>query len=135
MVYRRLEVHSSDIYLIAGMLRNPRPGRQHLMDEEERQFLAELPDEITIYRGYDFNQQGWAWTLNPEKAEFFARRATFFWSESFVATAVAKTNDVIAYIGSREEDEIVIDPAHLDIVEVRTFIEELNKNDFRNVSK
>lgn len=135
VVYRRLEVHSSDTYLIAGMLRNPRPGRQHLMDEKERQFLAELPDEITIYRGYDFNQQGWAWTLNPEKAEFFARRASFFGSESFVATAVVKTNDIIAYIGSREEDEIVIDPAHLDIVEVRTFEEELNENDFRNITK
>jgi hypothetical protein len=48
-------------------------GREHLMDAEER---AALPDVVTILRGFTHAEgaRGLSWTLDRERAEWFARR-------------------------------------------------------------
>lgn len=78
------------------------------MPEEERAILAALPSELTIYRGFTEGRlEGLSWTLDYEKAVWFARR--FARADAAVATARAKKEDVHAFFNERKEREIVID--------------------------
>jgi hypothetical protein len=53
-----------------------RQENSHLMmDEEEQEAFAKLPTDITVYRGHQRpNKNGYSWTLDRDKATFFARR-------------------------------------------------------------
>jgi hypothetical protein len=84
-----------------------------MMDEDERKTFGELPDELTIYRGYAGKRKnGLSWTLSLEKAEWFADRFEMMTGEtSYVVKGTCKKADVIAYFDRRQEDEILIDPA------------------------
>lgn len=76
------------------------------MSKEERAYLKSLPDEFPIYRGCSyFNEEGISWTLNPEKAEWFAKR--FAKPGGKVIKKVVKRKDCFAYLSRRNEDEIV----------------------------
>ena len=44
-----------------------------MMDEEDTKFFNELPNTITIYRG-GIDDKGYSWTLDKDKAEWFANR-------------------------------------------------------------
>jgi hypothetical protein len=48
--YTNSELGHSDSEVIAEYLNNPRSNRHYLMYEEERNLLANLPDQVTIYR-------------------------------------------------------------------------------------
>ena len=103
----------------ARLLASGRPERDHFMNEADREHFASLPDELAVYRG--FNGKGkaasWAWTLDKEIAAWFAKRLNrvdYFKPPTVVTGTVAKT-DVIGYISSRHEDEIVADPKKVTI--------------------
>ena len=51
-----------------------RPGRENLMNEEDRTFLAQLPETFEVYRGYGKTANGWSWTRDRDKAIWFAQR-------------------------------------------------------------
>lgn len=90
-----------------------RPNRERLMLAKERAKLAALPDTFTIYRGAEpRHRKGLSWTIDREKAEWFARR---FQRGGKVYSATARKVDVIAYFDCRGESEIVIDPEELKI--------------------
>ena len=77
------------------------------MNEEDRRFLKLLPKEIIIYRGYikNKNKSGYSYTLNKEKAKWFANR---FGNNGLVETRTINKSDVFDYTNQRGENEIII---------------------------
>ncbi len=109
--------------IITYYLNTPRPNRYFLMDEDERKFLADLPDEITIYRGCSKKEikskkLRFSWTLDKKVAEFFAYEHINGLSKSFekvksdfdVIEKTINKSEVIAYFNSRNESEILYFP-------------------------
>lgn len=92
------------------------PERSRLMEDEEREALAKLPETLTIHRGYTLPHRklGMSWTLERERAEWFARR--FQRDEAAqVVTATVKKADVLAHFTGRGEAEIVVFPDKLTV--------------------
>ncbi len=99
----------------AAFLKN-KLGREYLMNEEEQNYLKDLPNEITIYRGMteiELQQKdfGISWTLKKEVAEFFAQK---YWrnlsTDQYKKTVHKLTIDksqVIAFFNDRDEFEII----------------------------
>ena len=83
-----------------------RPGRENLMDANERFTLANLPETVEIYRGClnGINEDGMSWTLNRDKAEFFANR---FSKGGIVLSKQINKSDIIAVFNGRGEAEVI----------------------------
>ena len=77
------------------------------LDPEDSEYIEEDRDR----------ESGISWTLDYNKAEWFARRflagGTGY---GVVAEAICNPKDVIAYFESRGEKEIVIDPSKVRIL-------------------
>jgi hypothetical protein len=83
---------------------NGRSGKQFAMSVAEREVLALLPNKLIIYRGcHHCNVEGLSWTLDREKAIWFARR---FQGELLI-TATVNKQDVHAIRNDREEQEVI----------------------------
>ena len=84
-----------------------------LMDDEDYAIWSDLPDELTLYRGISrlHNPKGLSWTRNIKTAEWFKNR--FESSDCYMLKAVVKKEDMICYLNSRDEDEIVVDTRHI----------------------
>ena len=84
-----------------------------LMDDEDYKVWEELPEEMTLYRGIsqNHNPKGLSWTKNIETAEWFKNR--FKNSDNYMLKANVKKEDMICYLNSRGEDEIVVDTRHI----------------------
>jgi len=96
---------------IRQLLTAKRPQREAMMHDEEKAIVQGLPDSVTVYRGYGFtNSKGWSWTLEKEKAVWFAERFACLGGVPRVATGKVSKKDIIAYFDGREEKEIVCDP-------------------------
>lgn len=94
------------------LLGSRRPKREQIMDEKDRLALANMPDELTIYRGCAIEDtQGLSWTLDRERAEWFAERNhNLSDQDTEVKVATVQKSDVIAYITRRNEEEIIVNP-------------------------
>ena len=98
------------------LLSSPRPGREHLTREPDRAVLAELPEEVTVYRGHshDGGERGIAWTLLRDSAETFAHQ--FATSTDLghppgdprVAIATVPRSAIIALHQARRPGDVVI---------------------------
>ena len=80
-IYAVLDFTHSNFDLFHQLFRADRPGRENLMEPDERDVLARLPDELTVYRGYAYEDddeqdfaEGIAWTLDRHRAVWFANR-------------------------------------------------------------
>lgn len=84
-----------------------RGNREYLMDEDERKVYESLPDEVTVYRGYQvgLNKNGISWTTNKETAQWFATR---FSKRGKVLEKKVSKRDIIAVFNGRNESEVVI---------------------------
>lgn len=103
-------------HLVEELMLSDRPGRENLMDESERTFLAALPDELRVFRGHnEHNQFGWSWSLDPEKAMWFARRFASLSEEPAVSMATVSKEAVIAVFMGRNESEVVLDPHFVEV--------------------
>lgn len=93
-----------------------RPQKQCAMSRDDREALALLPNQLTIYRGVakGNNVNGLSWTLSRETAIWFVRR---FRGDGLI-TATAKRQDVHAFLSGRQEQEIVVE--HLSITSRET---------------
>lgn len=96
-----------------------RADPQALMSEQELKKFRELDDVLTIYRGvtsYNKNTiRGLSWTLDKEKAEWFATR---FWEEGKVYEAQIKKEHVYAYFEGRRVltlQHLSVSQTHLQI--------------------
>jgi hypothetical protein len=117
-----------------SLLQSDRPGREHLMTEEEREALSCLPEVIRIFRGCGSHDGigGLSWTLDRVRAKKFAfyacgpRRlvltAEQHGSIPVVAEATVAKRYVIAHILDRQEEEIIVDPRNINLVEAREWL-------------
>lgn len=82
-------------------------NKKLLMDSDEQNIFNNLPDELTIYRGfYSYKYyKALSWTLNIEKAHFFATR---FHHNGSIYQANIKKENIYAYFDCRNEKEIVV---------------------------
>jgi hypothetical protein len=95
--------------------------QHYLMDDDEQTAFAALPDPVPVLRGFshDEGQYGLSWTIDRERAEWFAHRfALLNGSAARVAAGTVFKADVIAYLLGRNEREIVVLPENVSIVEV-----------------
>ena len=92
------------------------PNKSALMTIEESEFLKNLPQRITIYRGmtleeYESAEWSISWTLNKEIAEFFCNKYTRNLKEigmpKIVHSITIDKSKVVAYFNGREEQEII----------------------------
>lgn len=91
------------------LLRSKRPEREAIMDDEEREALAAMPGLIVVYQGHTKKRHdGWSWTTDKAKAEWFAQRFSDFESSAPMLTqGVVYKRSVVAYFTGRGESEIV----------------------------
>lgn len=80
--------------------------KHFLMDDEELEVLSKLPDRVRVWRGCTRkNERGISWTLNREKAVWFANR---YKAGGHVLEKVVDKRRIVAYFGSRGESEVII---------------------------
>jgi hypothetical protein len=108
-----------------GALTAHRPGRASwLMGDEDRATLAELGEEVTIYRGFarPGSYRAPSWSLSRSRAEWFANRAALTSPDrrGYLATTRLPKSQLLAYTNGRGENEIILDPATLQAVGVTT---------------
>lgn len=85
---------------------------EFFMTDEERASLAAMDEKIAVYRGFcvEGADQGWSWTIDRARAEWFARRfATDERQPQLAIGTVARAN-VVAFLADRGEEEIIADP-------------------------
>lgn len=93
-----------------------RKQRELLMNEEERAVLAVLPAKLTVYRG-GVNRNGLGWTLDKDKARFFAESFAVISplrghppEEHKVFKGMVPKDKVYAYLNEKGDEEIVVAP-------------------------
>lgn len=79
-----------------------------IMNKDDLRVYNNLSDQITVYRGIQPNESvnGFSWSLCRETADWFAQR---FEPKGNVYSITVDKKDVIAYINTRDEKEIVVD--------------------------
>lgn len=84
-------------------------NKETLMDEEERERYAALPDMITVYRGVTDHNKGkkeaFSWTTDKKIAEWFANRFDTGTGEIWMLTVPKKR--VLCAFGGEEKELIV----------------------------
>lgn len=93
-----------------------------LMLEDELRQYEELNDTVTVYRGVTShnakNIKALSWTLDREKAEWFAHR---FNEDGTVYEAEIDKQHILALFNGRNESEVIVDPQFL--MDIRIFEE------------
>lgn len=99
--------------------RTSRKRRFYVMDAEERAAFAELPEDLTVYRGFqtEGGEESWSWSLDREMAVWFARRFASSTTTARLATMKVRKADVLAYFTGRKESEIVLHATYTDFTE------------------
>jgi hypothetical protein len=88
-----------------------------VMDPTERKTFNALPREMTIYRGIAHRQaaEGMSWTLDRDRAIWFAKRFASENRTPMLATGTVRQKDVLAHFLGRNEQEIVAHPEDVTI--------------------
>lgn len=97
-----------------------RADKSILMEQEDLDAYNSFKDEVTVYRGYRYSRHklGLSWTIDSDKAVWFANRYKID-KKSYVAKAKIKKEDIVAYISSGGESEVIVDFTKLYNIEVR----------------
>jgi hypothetical protein len=84
-------------------------GRKACMSAEDIRIFDSLPEQTGVWRGTNYKRSvnGLSWTLDPEKAVWFAQRLCSKSRVPLIAKGLAKKGDVLAYFGGRNEREII----------------------------
>lgn len=86
--------------------------KQSLMSTEDYKKYVTFESGITVYRGVAVGRKpnGLSWTLDLDKAIWFAHRFDTDLAEGYVQKLVVKDKkNILAYFTIRNEDEVVID--------------------------
>ena len=98
-----------------------------LMTPEELQAYEQFPDGIHIYRGvhtgFERDAHSLSWTINPQKAAWFAQRFDTTKNQGVVFEADIAKSDILAYFDIGGEDEVVVRPSKLQNIQ-KTDIQE-----------
>ncbi|WP_156883389.1 hypothetical protein [Salipiger mucosus] len=101
------------------------PHRGFMTRSRDRRALREMPENVKLYRGVQFEQYerpdpkrganaGWAWSFSEETATWFARRFAEPGDTRFLVTADVPKSRIAAYITGRGEEEVLIEPGSVD---------------------
>jgi len=84
------------------------------MDAEEQAIFGGLAETVTIYRGYQYNasMRGMSWTVDRDRAIWFARRFARRAAPKLATVTVARSK-ILAYFDGRNESEVVVLPRDL----------------------
>ena len=83
--------------------------RPYLMDRVDLKRFAALPTMVHAYRGcQQHNRRGLSWTLDRDKAIWFAKRYTRNGDKPLLLSAEIAKPDILFYSIGRNEDEIVL---------------------------
>ena len=77
----------------------------YFMNKKDLEYYNSLPNEFIVYRGYIHWENGYSYTLDKDKAIWFADR---FGQKGIVKERLVRKEDIFAYTNSREEKEIII---------------------------
>ena len=106
-----LQIPAQLIERVQPLLTANRPERQHIMNAEEHEALSKLPDQFTIFRGYSGTKRlGLSWTLDRDKAIWFANRFAANFGNPTLLEANCKKKNVLGVFLDKKEKEIVTDP-------------------------
>lgn len=91
------------------LMGSKRHGRHAMMSAEELADLAAMPAVIPVYQGHTSRRHdGWSWTTDRTKAEWFAHRfASMEGDPPALTSGTVNKADVITYFARRGESEIV----------------------------
>jgi hypothetical protein len=101
-----------NIKALKKLFLSKRKFNEKLMEPDEYNYLKSLPDFITIYRGGSIDEPekgfGISWSLNKQIAEKFAKNKSIHTGCEMVVFEKTIYRDlVLAYINSRQEEEII----------------------------
>jgi hypothetical protein len=103
-------------------LHSERPRSECMMEEDERKAFAELPSELTVWRGFckAGREFGFSWTIDPKKAAWFSRRLAIEDRGDVprVAYGTCEKEHALAYFTGRGESEILIAPENIRNMEI-----------------
>lgn len=97
-------------------------NRKTVMTKADAEELAKLGEVVEIYRGANTEEHasvGFSWTTDRDRAEWFAQRYAGQGVGAFVAHGVIAKPHIIALLLSRNENEIVVPPEAVTVVECR----------------
>lgn len=106
--------------LVRRLLLADKSHRSRLMYEHEQVHIQRLPEVAPlIFRGYSLpgKARGWSWTFDRDKAEWFARR--FATKTADLAIGEVYRKDIVAYITGRDEEEVIVDPHNVRVLETQ----------------
>ena len=113
---------------------------EDLMNLDERRKLAELPDELTVYRGLTEKNKdnilAMSWTMKQETAEWFANR---FKGKGKVYRAKIRKEDILAVFLGRNESEVIVDPKSLKEISlcepaITTAVETAEEDQYKEIA-
>lgn len=89
------------------LLSASRLRREYMMTDEDKEALKALPTLVTVYRGCQrgLNENGLSWTLDKDKAEFFAHR---FRQQGIILERQVRKTDIVALLTGRGENEVIL---------------------------
>lgn len=94
-------------------------SRKYMMNTSERQVLSSLRKSVSIYRGCGCaNRDWWSWTRSLATAKGFSRRSFATFGEQYgglVRVGSCHKDHILTYCDRRREQEIIIDPCHVDV--------------------
>ncbi|WNL50747.1 hypothetical protein RPALISO_160 [Ruegeria phage RpAliso] len=99
------------------------PNRRAMMSHSDRAFVDALGEPLEVYRGGPVNvvddpqealSGGFSWTLDRKVAEKFARRYMRKGQRPVVLTHLIAKSDIILYTNDRNEEEVLVDPDHVE---------------------
>lgn len=97
---------------------------EKMMCEADYEVYKQLPDELIVYRGLGTlnadNIKALSWTLNVDRAKWFAKRFNFSNAPLKVYRAKIKKKYVFAYCNDRNEGEVIVDYHKLQNIELLT---------------
>lgn len=97
-------------------------NRKSVMNKAEADEFAKLGEVVEVYRGANTEEHasiGFSWTTDRERAIWFAQRYAGQGVGAFIAHGVIAKQHAIALLLSRNENEIVVPPEAVTVVEVR----------------
>ena len=94
------------------LMYQPKPAFDLVMNKEDLETFNALPDEFAIYRGTnrseDEDTDSLSWTIDREKAQWFANRLNH--DNPKVLERTIKKEEVLAFYNGRGESEIIVYP-------------------------
>ena len=96
-----------------------------MMDSDELSFYNSLPNELTIWRGIRVEEEldedniGFSFTLDKERAEWFAKRFSQDGRGTpMLIEAKVKKDKILSVFLNRGEEEVLVSPDNINIKEI-----------------